>query len=70
MAAFRSRSKEEAKAVRALKKRGWQMSRRNGMGHLLMVWPPTGSTVLLPGSGPEHFYVKVFTTARRIEEAA
>ena len=70
MAAFRGRSKQEAEAMRALKKRGWRIQRRNGMGHLLMVWPPTGDTVLLPGVGPEHFFVKVFTTARRIEEAA
>lgn len=70
MSKSRFRSKEEAHIVRKLSSRGWKRIGRNGQNHERMVWPATGRSLCIPGTGPEHFYTKVLTTARRMEVAS
>lgn len=63
------RSKAEAQCVRELTGRGWHIGGRNGQNHMLLVWPETGATLLIPGRGPSHFYVKVLKAASIQEQA-
>ena len=62
-----TRSKAEAEMIRELTARGWVRLGRNGMNHERMAWPETGARVLLPSTGPNHFYAKVRKAARGIE---
>lgn len=67
MSKLRNRSKEEAECIRELSRRGWLRRGRNGQGHERMIWPALGVSLIIPGKGPRHFFVKVFTAAKRIE---
>jgi hypothetical protein len=67
MIKFRSRSKEERQIVRELTSAGWRRMGRNGQNHERMQWPASGRRLIIPGCGPEHFYVKVRMAARKIE---
>jgi hypothetical protein len=42
-------------------------SRTHGQNHERMQWPASGRRLIIPGCGPEHFYIKVRMEARKIE---
>jgi hypothetical protein len=32
-----------------------------------MLWPPSGRSLIIPGAGPEQFFVKIRIAARKME---
>ena len=67
MAKQRFRTAVEAECVRTLTGRGWRCMERTGNNHLMLRWPPSGATLLIPSTGAKHHYKKIFKAAKQKE---